>query len=78
MRAQLLMACAALCILLPGVGAALEPQRERPVCQRLQRDITRLRMHMRHSNSNRQAERDRTRLQRLKTRYYRLCGPADR
>ena len=51
---------------------------DRPMCRKLERDMDRLRSRMRHRYSARQGERYRSRMQRLKTRYYSRCRFVDR
>ena len=63
---------------LGAVPAAARPGTERLVCHKLQRDMDRLRATMRQGYSARQGERYRSRMQRLKSRYYRRCRPVDR
>ncbi len=51
---------------------------DRPVCQRLERDLDRLRARLRHGVSARQDTRYRSRMKRLKTRYYNRCHATER
>lgn len=69
---------AALLIALETAPASAAPAARHPVCQNLQRDISRLRARLRHGYSARQGERLRSRMRRLKTRYYKRCRPVDR
>ena len=79
MTARRLPVLAGLLLAMMWVSMPVLPSDQpQPMCHKLERDMQRLRSRMRQGYSNRQGERHRSRMRRLKTRYYKRCRPSDR